>query len=77
MATHTFLSIDGHTCGNPVRIVAGGAPALHGATMIEKRAHLQPEFDWVRTALMLEPRGHEQSPPGAQAQKDRRGHNSP
>ena len=26
MATHTFFCVDGHTCGNPVRLVAGGAP---------------------------------------------------
>ena len=37
MANHTFFCIDGHTCGNPVRVVAGGAPALSGETMIEKR----------------------------------------
>jgi 4-hydroxyproline epimerase len=59
MTTHTFFCIDGHTCGNPVRIVAGGAPALSGATMIEKRAHFLAEFDWVRKALMFEPRGHD------------------
>ena len=29
MARHTFFCIDGHTCGNPVRVVTGGAiPAL-------------------------------------------------
>src|SRR5690606_32861739 len=39
MARHTFFCIDGHTCGNPVRPVAGGAPFLKGTTMIEKRAH--------------------------------------
>jgi 4-hydroxyproline epimerase len=59
MATHTFFCIDGHTCGNPVRVVAGGAPALSGKTMIEKRAHFLAEFDWIRTALMFEPRGHD------------------
>ena len=59
MTTHTFFCIDGHTCGNPVRIVAGGAPALSGKTMIEKRAHFLAEFDWIRTALMFEPRGHD------------------
>jgi 4-hydroxyproline epimerase len=59
MTTHTFFCIDGHTCGNPVRIVAGGAPALTGATMIEKRAHFLAEFDWIRQALMFEPRGHD------------------
>jgi 4-hydroxyproline epimerase len=55
----TFFCIDGHTCGNPVRVVAGGAPLLQGATMIERRAHFEREFDWIRTSLMFEPRGHE------------------
>lgn len=55
----TFFCIDGHTCGNPVRVVAGGAPRLEGADMIERRAHFEREFDWIRTALMFEPRGHE------------------
>jgi 4-hydroxyproline epimerase len=59
MATHTFFCIDGHTCGNPVRVVAGGAPHLAGETMLAKRAHFQAEYDWVRTALMFEPRGHD------------------
>ena len=59
MASHTFFCIDGHTCGNPVRLVAGGGPDLHGATMIEKRAHFLAEFDWIRTGLMFEPRGHD------------------
>ena len=33
---HTFFCIDGHTCGNPVRVVVGGAPALVGSTMIDR-----------------------------------------
>ena len=33
----TFFCIDGHTCGCPVRLVAGGGPQLAGATMSEKR----------------------------------------
>ena len=59
MATHTFFCVDGHTCGNPVRLVAGGGPALVGATMVDKRAHFLREFDWIRTGLMFEPRGHD------------------
>ncbi len=59
MANHTFQCIDGHTCGNPVRLVAGGGPRLDGATMIEKRAHFLAEYDWIRTGLMFEPRGHD------------------
>ena len=54
----TFHCIDGHTCGNPVRVVVEGAPELAGETMLDKRAHFLQEFDWIRTALMFEPRGH-------------------
>lgn len=59
MAVHTFTCIDGHTCGNPVRLVAGGGPRLIGENMLEKRAHFLREFDWIRTGLMFEPRGHD------------------
>lgn len=59
MATHTFSCIDGHTCGNPVRLVTGGGPLLQGATMLERRTHFLAEFDWIRTGLMFEPRGHD------------------
>jgi 4-hydroxyproline epimerase len=59
MARHSFFCIDGHTCGNPVRLVAGGGPLLDGATMMERRAHFLAEFDWIRTGLMFEPRGHD------------------
>jgi 4-hydroxyproline epimerase len=59
MARHTFFCVDGHTCGNPVRLVASGGPVLHGSTMLEKRAHFLEEFDWIRHGLMFEPRGHD------------------
>ncbi|MFN7169010.1 MAG: 4-hydroxyproline epimerase [Pannonibacter sp.] len=59
MAVSTFTCIDGHTCGNPVRVVAGGGPLLSGTTMLERRAHFLAEFDWIRTGLMFEPRGHD------------------
>ena len=59
MAKHSFHCIDGHTCGNPVRLVAGGGPLLEGKTMMERRAHFLAEFDWIRQGLMFEPRGHD------------------
>ena len=59
MARHTFTCIDGHTCGNPVRLVAGGGPLLQGSSMMERRAHFLAEYDWIRTGLMFEPRGHD------------------
>jgi 4-hydroxyproline epimerase len=55
---HTFSCIDGHTCGNPVRLVTGGGPMLRGATMSEKRQDFLAHHDWVRRSLMFEPRGH-------------------
>jgi len=59
MTNHTFFCIDGHTCGNPVRLVAGGGPALSGATMSARRQDFLARYDWIRTALMFEPRGHD------------------
>ena len=59
MARKTFFCVDAHTCGNPVRVVAGGGPFLQGANMSEKRQHFLREFDWIRTGLMFEPRGHD------------------
>jgi len=59
MTRHSFFCIDGHTCGNPVRLVAGGGPRLDGATMMERRAHFLSEYDWIRKGLMFEPRGHD------------------
>ena len=60
MPRHTFFCIDGHTCGNPVRVVSGGSiPPLTGTTMLERRQHFLAEYDWIRTGLMFEPRGHD------------------
>lgn len=59
MGRKTFFCIDAHTCGNPVRVVAGGGPTLEGNTMSEKRQHFLREYDWVRKSLMFEPRGHD------------------
>lgn len=56
---NTFHCIDAHTCGNPVRLVAEGGPALEGNTMSEKRQHFLKEYDWIRKGLMFEPRGHD------------------
>ncbi|MFB9886867.1 4-hydroxyproline epimerase [Balneatrix alpica] len=58
MREGTFFCIDAHTCGNPVRLVAGGYPALEGHTMSEKRQDFLAKHDWIRQALMFEPRGH-------------------
>jgi 4-hydroxyproline epimerase len=59
MSSKTFFCIDAHTCGNPVRVVAGGGPFLQGGNMMEKRLHFLKEYDWIRKGLMFEPRGHD------------------
>lgn len=51
-------AIESHTMGEPTRIIYDGFPTLHGATMMEKKNDLLTRFDHLRTALMLEPRGH-------------------
>lgn len=59
MSKHTFVCIDAHTCGNPVRVIKSGGPKLIGKTMNEKRLHFINEYDWIRKGLMFEPRGHD------------------
>ncbi|WP_286965371.1 4-hydroxyproline epimerase [Flavobacterium sp. UBA4854] len=59
MVKKTFFCVDAHTCGNPVRVVAGGGPNLQGNSMSEKRQHFLKEYDWIRKGLMFEPRGHD------------------
>ncbi|MBL8754799.1 MAG: proline racemase family protein [Planctomycetes bacterium] len=57
--TNAITGVDSHTAGEPTRILTGGLPVVGGATMAEKRATLQRDFDWLRRALVLEPRGHD------------------
>lgn len=59
MPKNTFVCIDAHTCGNPVRVLKMGAPNLIGNSINEKRQHFIKEYDWIRKGLMFEPRGHD------------------
>lgn len=56
---HSFFCVDAHTCGNPVRLVAAGGPMLPHLPMGERREIFIRDHDWVRRALMFEPRGHD------------------
>jgi 4-hydroxyproline epimerase len=56
---HVFHCLDGHTCGNPVRLVTGPLPDLAGTSMSEKRTDFIARHDWIRRSLMFEPRGHD------------------
>lgn len=51
-------TIDSHTAGESTRVVVGGIPKIAGKSMPAKKAWLEEHMDYLRTALMLEPRGH-------------------
>jgi 4-hydroxyproline epimerase len=53
-----FKCIDAHTCGNPVRLVVEGGPDLEAPDMPGRRQEFIARYDWIRTGLMFEPRGH-------------------
>src|SRR5438477_2149135 len=53
-----ITTIDAHAAGEPLRIVTGGLPPLPGNTILEKRRYMQQHLDYIRKALMWEPRGH-------------------
>ncbi|MGB2244128.1 MAG: 4-hydroxyproline epimerase, partial [Flavobacteriaceae bacterium] len=54
-----FKCFDGHTCGNPVRLVTNNHPDLKGERMSEKRIDFVQNHDHIRRGLMFEPRGHD------------------
>lgn len=51
-------AIDSHTVGEPTRIITSGIPKIPGRTMAEKKQYLERNLDYIRTAVMNEPRGH-------------------
>lgn len=55
---YELKTIDSHTEGECTRIVYSGFPELSGATMMDRKKDLMARYDFLRTALMLEPRGH-------------------
>jgi trans-L-3-hydroxyproline dehydratase len=54
----TLKTIDAHTAGEPLRLIVDGFPRVEGKTMLERREWVRENCDHLRTALMLEPRGH-------------------
>lgn len=56
--TIRLTTIDAHAAGEPLRIVTAGLPELVGHTMLERRRFMRDHFDYIRRALMWEPRGH-------------------
>lgn len=53
----TVTCIDTHSSGEATRVVVGGIPKLKGSTMQEKQTYFQKHYDYLRPALLKEPRG--------------------
>ena len=51
-------TIDTHTEGQPTRIVTNLASQILGKDLVEKMNFCKENLDYLRTALMAEPRGH-------------------
>jgi proline racemase len=53
-----ITTLDAHAAGEPLRIITGGLPEVKGATILERRRYMLEHLDYIRQALMWEPRGH-------------------
>lgn len=51
-------TIDMHTGGEPLRVILDGFPELKGNNILEYRRYIKDNYDYLRKALMFEPRGH-------------------
>jgi proline racemase len=51
-------TLDAHTAGEPLRLITKGLPHIPGDTILRKRRFFRENFDFIRTGLMWEPRGH-------------------
>lgn len=51
-------TIDMHTGGEPLRVITSGFPELKGNSVLDYRRYCRTNYDYLRTALMFEPRGH-------------------
>ncbi|MFT4555158.1 MAG: 4-hydroxyproline epimerase [Planctomycetaceae bacterium] len=51
--------IDSHTGGEPTRVIHSAVPDLGTGSMAERLEILKADHDWLRRALILEPRGYD------------------
>ena len=57
--TRKIRVVDSHTAGEPTRVVIAGGPKIPTKGAAEARRFLSEEADWMRGALIHEPRGFE------------------
>jgi proline racemase len=53
-----IAAVDVHACGEPGRVIIGGAPDVPGTTMLEKKLYLEAHGDELRKRMLREPRGY-------------------
>jgi proline racemase len=53
-----ITTLDVHAAGEPLRIFMGGLPEVKGETMLQRRRFMVDHLDYIRRAIMWEPRGH-------------------
>ena len=58
MSEYYINYVDAHVGGESLRLVLKG-PQLKGRTLLEKRDYMINNYDFIRTAVVLEPRGHD------------------
>lgn len=51
--------VDSHTAGEPTRVVLEGGPDLGHGSAAERLEVLRRDHDWLRRAVVTEPRGHD------------------
>ncbi len=54
-----ITTTDAHVSGEPIRVITSDTLDLQGSTIVEKRDYFSRHLDYLRQALILEPRGHE------------------
>lgn len=47
-----------HTGGEPLRVLISGLSELRGSNILEYRRDMMDHYDYIRTAIIHEPRGH-------------------
>ena len=53
-----ITAVDLHACGEPGRVITGGALDVPGRTMFEKKTYLEQHADGLRKRMLREPRGY-------------------
>ena len=56
---YALTVVDAHTAGSIARLLVSGFPVVEGRTIGDRLAYFQTHLDYVRVALMQEPRGHQ------------------